>query len=97
MLTIIKRFVVVVTAVLAVSAPSVASARLELNPSISSPPVAQTQIPAAPSVQIATAAAPRSFQWDDAIIGAASALVLASIGSAGIIARRRRTQRPLAG
>jgi hypothetical protein len=75
-------------------APSVASARADLDPPAAAPAVSASTVQnAAPSS--AGKASASSFQWDDAGIGAAGALILVSLGSGAIVARRRRTHHPL--
>jgi hypothetical protein len=95
MLKPVKRLVTVVALLLAASAPSIAYARLEFNPP--RPPTTGGPVPvsAAPSVQRATASFPQGFQWGDAGIGAAGVLVLLSLTSGVLLARRRRSQHPL--
>jgi hypothetical protein len=95
MFKLIKRFLTAATVVLAASAPSVAYARILLDPP--GPPATASQVQGAtvPSIQRTAASAPQGFHWDDAGIGAAGVLVLVSVGSAAIIARRRRTHQPL--
>jgi hypothetical protein len=97
MFKLTKRIATGVTVVLAASAPSAAEARFNLNPPATAPVVSsQTIQNAAPaSARSASASSSQGFQWDDAGIGAAGALMLVSVGSGTMLVRRRRTHHPL--
>lgn len=86
----IKRASLTLLAVAAGALPAGAAARPFFDP----PNVGQTSHPyqPAPAVQHPAASASAGFQWDDAGIGAASAIVLLSggAGAATVIRRRRR-------
>ena len=95
-----KRSMAASLVIAAASFPAVAQARPELNPP--SAAAASGQAPAvsahAPRPTAAAAVADSSFQWGDAAIGAAGAVVLVGAGAAATSgARRRRGQRQLAG
>ncbi len=95
---VIRRWLTGGVVIAAASFPSVASARFELNdpPSAASRP-AQSAI-GIPTVQRSGGTAQGGFQWGDAGIGAAGAVVLLGAGGAAAgLARRRRVQRPLVG
>ena len=87
-----KRSLLATVALTAAALPAVAQAR----PSVYSPADAHGRRPArvATVVQMPEANAPSSFQWDDAGIGAAGAIVLLGAGAgAATTIRRRRTRR----
>jgi hypothetical protein len=94
MVNLIKRFVIVGTAVLAMAAPSVAFARLNLNAPPAPAASHQVQAPVVSATQATTASSPQGFRWDDAAIGAAGVLVMASVGLGAVLVRRRHTQQP---
>jgi hypothetical protein len=97
---LIKRTLAAAIAIAAVAAPTVAFARPNLDPiSAVAPAVsAATQAPPAPPSQATPPAArpatvaSSGFQWRDAAVGAAGALVLISIGSGTAVAVRRRNR-----
>lgn len=94
----IKRIAIAAAVVLAAGAPSAAYARFNLNPATASSVNSQTILNAAPPPDVkASVSSSQGFQWDDAGIGAAGALILVSVGSGTMLARRRRTHRPLTG
>jgi hypothetical protein len=95
----IKRVVITAIVVLAVSGPSIASARFDLNPgtSISTQPQpiaqAQQRVEQRSAPQPSLSRAVRSqdgFRWSDAGIGAAGVLILLSGGMVALGASRRR-------
>jgi hypothetical protein len=91
MLKSIKRLLIVATVILAVSAPSVAYARFfEYGSPAGTSTDGQPQPLGVSSVPRVTASSSQGFQWGDAGIGAAGALVL--VGAGAGVARRRRTQ-----
>ncbi len=98
MLKLPKRVAVVAIAVLAASAPSAAYARLNLDLPATAPVVSPQTVhtAASPSAGKASASATQGFQWDDAGVGAAGVIILASISSGTMLVLRRRTQHPLA-
>jgi hypothetical protein len=92
----IKRLLVATTAVLVLSGPSAAFAAV--FPSGGGGPASgPVQAAAIEPVSHPSASSP-GFQWGDAGIGAASIVVLLSVGvgAAGVL-RHRRVQRPVAG
>jgi hypothetical protein len=93
----IKRVAAATTVVVAAGAPSAAYARFNLNPPPAPVVKSHTIQHAAPPAATVSAPSSQGFQWDDAGIGAAGALVLVSVGSGTMLARRRRTHGPLAG
>jgi hypothetical protein len=94
----IKPIVTAATVVLAAGAPAAASARIDLNPATGPDASWQTiQNAAPPPAAKASASSSQGFRWDDAGIGAAGVLVLVSVGSGTMLARRRRTHHPLPG
>ncbi len=72
--------------------PAAAQARFDLNPPpVDTAPVRVENPPAAPQPTVGSES---GFDWGDAGIGAAGAVVLLSAGAGGtIVARRRRAQR----
>jgi hypothetical protein len=98
MFKLIKRIAIAAIVVMAASAPSAAYARFNLDPG-TAPVVSSQKIQNAvpPRAAKASASSSQGFQWDDAGIGAAGALVLVSVGSGTMLARRRRTHHPLTG
>jgi hypothetical protein len=94
----IQRVAAAATVVAVAAAPSAAYARLNLDPP-TAPVVNSHTIQHAALPTAATASTPSSqgFQWGDAGIGAAGALVLVSVGSGTMLARRRRSHHPLTG
>ncbi len=84
-----------VAVIASASAPSTAYARLNLENGSPPPPPAvnwqAVQNATRPSARPAATASPQGFQWDDAGIGAAGALVLLGVGSGAAVALRRRT------
>ena len=92
----VKRSAAAAIVVLAAGAPTAAYARFNLDPGTAPVVSSQTiQHPAPPPTAQAPASSSQGFQWDDAGIGAAGALVLVSVGSGTVLARRRRTHHPL--
>jgi hypothetical protein len=93
MLKRMKRTLTAAAMIAAVSAPTTASARFNLNPEPSAAPhPARTVTPARaarPAPQANSASG--GFEWGDAGLGAAGTLVLlgTGAGSAAVIARRR--------
>jgi hypothetical protein len=90
----LKRLLILATVTLTVSAPSVANAFM-LAGSGRSSTSGQTHSPIVGSMVSAS----QGFQWGDAAIGAAAALVLLSIGATAIFVIRQwasRTRQPLA-
>jgi hypothetical protein len=93
----IKRLLVAATAILVLSAPSAAFA-IEVGDggggSVSGPARAVVSAP----VSRATAFSSQGFQWGDAGVGAASIVVLLSVGAGvGGVLRHRRVHRPVVG
>ncbi len=72
--------------------PAAAQARFDLNPPpVDSAPGQVANRPAAPQPTVGTQS---GFDWGDAGIGAAGAVVLLSAGASGtVVVRRRRAQR----
>lgn len=95
MLKLIKRILTVATVVVAASAPAVASARYIVEPSGSSVTGGPAQHAIVAPARPTTASEAQGFQWGDAGIGAAGALVLISVGSGALGVRRRRAHQPL--
>jgi hypothetical protein len=97
MFKLTKRIVTAATVTVAASAPSVAYARLNLDPPTTAPAASSQTVhnAAPPSAGKASPSSSQGFQWDDAGIGAASVLMLVSVGSGAMIVRRRRTHHPL--
>jgi hypothetical protein len=90
-----KRLLAAGLMVAAASFPAVAQARLNFDPP--SKTAASAPAPAV-SAQASPPTRDSSFQWGDAAIGAAGAVVLVGAGAAATSgARRRRGQRQLAG
>jgi hypothetical protein len=93
----IKRLLVAATAILVLSAPSAAFATVlgaEGGGSASGP----GQAAVIASVSRATASSSQGFQWGDAGLGAASIVVLLTVGlGAASVLRHRRVHRPVAG
>jgi hypothetical protein len=87
----IRRLLTALTVVLVVSAPSVASAMIPLEPLTGAPTSAQ-----APLSAPRAAASSESFQWGDAGVGAAGVLALVGLGSGAVLAIRRRPRHRLA-
>jgi hypothetical protein len=82
----------------AASLPSAAQARLDLDPPTAVSASAAAQPAGGSSIQQPGASAQSGFQWGDAGIGAAGAVVLLGAGAAASgVARRRRGQPPVAG
>jgi hypothetical protein len=94
MLNLIKRFLIVGTVVLAVSAPSIASARFNLNPPASPATTSQAARPVVLATAPVTASPTQGFQWADAAVGAAVVLLLAGVGVGAALTQRRRAQQP---
>jgi hypothetical protein len=94
MLNLIKRLLIVGTVVLAVSAPSIASARLNLYTPASPATSNQVERPVVSAAAPATASSAQGFQWADAAVGAAGVLLLTGIGLGAALTHRRRTQQP---
>jgi hypothetical protein len=97
----IKRLLAGGLVIAAAGFPSAAQARYIEDaggsPSASQVPVAGPQ-PASQAVAVRSGQGGGSFQWGDAGIGAAGAVVLMSAGALGTgVARRRRVQRPAVG
>jgi predicted dienelactone hydrolase len=92
-----KQFVAAAAVIFAVSAPSAALARINLNQPPSFTPSAQIQAPVVPSVAHATASSPDGFRWADAMLGAAGMIVLIGVGCGVVVALRRRAHHPLMG
>jgi hypothetical protein len=86
-----KRSVLTCLAIGAAALPAVSQARpLEA----ASAPVAGPSVPVVTAVPETAASAPSGFQWDDAGIGAAGAVVLLGVGAgAATTVRRRRAGR----
>ncbi len=81
-----KRTLTIATVVAAVSAPSTAYARINPNPSTG--PSSGEAVTIGPSLQGSPS---EGFQWGDAGIGAAAALVLlAGAGASSVMVRGRR-------
>jgi hypothetical protein len=98
MFKLIKRIAAAAIVVMAAGAPTAAYARVNLDPGTAPVVSSQTVKSAAPPPAAeAQASSSQGFQWDDAGIGAAGALVLVSVGSGTLLARRRRTHHPLTG
>jgi hypothetical protein len=97
MLKLTKRIAIAAAVTLAVSAPSAAYARLNLNPPATGPAVSSQTVhnTAQLSAGKASASSSQGFQWDDAGVGAAGVLMLVSLGSGTMLVRRRRTHHPL--
>jgi hypothetical protein len=76
--------------------PAAAQARFDLNPSPGTPgPGQAVSSPAAPQPTVGNES---GFDWGDAGIGAAGAVVLLSAGAGGtVVVRRRRAQRAAIG
>jgi hypothetical protein len=94
MLKVIKRLLAAAVVIAAASAPSVAYARLNLNPPVA-PAVTHPAPPAVtPSAARPEASSTQGFRWDDAGIGAAGMVVLIGMGAgaAAVIARRHGHQ-----
>jgi hypothetical protein len=89
------KLILTTATVVAATASSVAYARLNLNPSGSSFATVPGPTAVVPSVQGTQSSSARGFQWGDAGIGAASVLVLLSIGSGAVLVRQRRAHHPL--
>jgi hypothetical protein len=93
----IKRLLVAATAILVLSAPSAAFATVlgaDGGGLASGPGQAAVIAP----VSRATASSSQGFQWGDAGLGAASIVVLLSVGvGAASVLRHRRVHRPVAG
>jgi hypothetical protein len=97
MLTFIKRALAAAIVIAAVAAPTAAYARVnETQVGGAGVPVAPPYTAGAPAADQPAATSSSGFQWGDAGIGAASLLVLISVGSGAAVGYRRRTQRPLA-
>ncbi len=96
MLKLIKR-TLTAALVVAATAPSLAYARLDLNPSGSSVSGGPAQAGVVSSVQRPKSPSAGGFQWDDAGIGAASVVVLLSLGTGVVLVRQRRTHQSMAG
>jgi hypothetical protein len=93
----IKRIAIAATIVLAVGAPTAAYAKY-LNSATGSDINWQAiQNAPPPPAANASVSSSQGFQWADAGIGAAGALVLVSAGSGTVLAHRRRTRHPLTG
>jgi hypothetical protein len=88
--TLIKRSLAAGLAIGAASFPTTAQARFELNPPL---PIASqpAHVASAPTRAQASSSAQPGFQWGDAGIGAAGAIVLlgAGAGTANAVRRRR--------
>ena len=80
MLKLIKRVLGAAVIIAAVTAPTAAYARPELDPPAPPAPVGALPLHAAPAPHHAVATASRSFAWGDAGVGAGGLLVL--VGSA---------------
>jgi len=93
----IKRLLVAATAILVLSAPPAAFATVLATGGsglASGPGQAVVSAP----VSRATASSSRGFQWGDAGVGAASIVVLLSVGvGAASVLRHRRVHQPVAG
>jgi hypothetical protein len=89
-----KRIVTAATIVAAVSAPS-ASARFIVDPPLVANSGSQLAAPVAPAIQHTSASPTQDFQWGDAAVGAAGALVLVGAGAGAALSRRRRAHQPL--
>lgn len=88
---LIKRTLAAGLAIGTVGVPAAAQARLNLNPPSDVPAPVANAAPVAPSAQ-------SGFQWGDAGLGAAGAIVLLGAGAAGTgTLRRWRTQRTALG
>ncbi len=94
-----KRFLAALVVIAAVCVPSVAYARVDLNPG-QPPVVTPATVPAdqTPSHSVATTATASgtSFHWGDAGIGAAGMLLLLSAGGSAVIISRRQHRRAIA-
>jgi hypothetical protein len=96
MLKVTKRLLAGAVVIAAVSAPSAASARFNLDPPVA-PAATQPARPAVtPPAPRAEASSPQGFRWDDAGVGAAGIVVLigTGAGAAAVIARRHEHQTP---
>jgi uncharacterized membrane protein len=96
MLKAIKRLLVATAAIVMVSAPSAAFARVvgaDGGGSVGTP--AQPSIVS--SVPHAAASASQGFQWGDAGVGAGVILALLGVGVGGTLVIRRRVHQPVAG
>jgi len=93
----IKRLLVAVTAILALSAPSVALAyiRVDSGGSLTSGNASRASV--ASAVQPAGPSAQAGFQWGDAGIGGAGVLALVGLGAGATVVVRRRVREPVAG
>ncbi len=94
-----KRFLTALVVIAAACVPSVAYARVELNPG--QPPVVTPASVTAHralshSVGTTATASSTSFHWGDAGIGAAGMLLLLSAGGSAVIISRRQHRRALA-
>lgn len=88
MFNAIKRLVGLAAVITVMSAPSVAYARLELNPT---PPASSGAAPSTnqPSAARPSASASQGFRWGDAGIGAVGMLALVgAAGATSLVARR---------
>lgn len=93
----IKRLLVAATTILVLSAPSAALATM-LGADGGGPASVPAKAAVIASVSRATASSSQGFQWGDAGIGAASIVVLLSVGvGAASVLRHRRVHRPVAG
>jgi hypothetical protein len=93
----IKRWLVAATAILVLSAPSAAFATT-IAAAGGGSPSGQGQAAASAPVSRTTASSSPGFQWGDAGVGAASVVVLLSVGvgATGLL-RHRRVHRPVVG
>jgi hypothetical protein len=94
----IKRLLAAATVILMLSAPSAAFATVmaaDGGGSVSGPAPAAVSAP----VSRATASSSQGFQWGDAGVGAASIVVLLSVGvgAGGVLRHRRVHHRPVVG
>jgi hypothetical protein len=97
MLKMTKRLLAGAVVIAATSAPSAASARLNLDPPVA-PAATQHARPAVtPSAPRAEAASSQGFRWDDAGIGAAGIVVLIGTGAAAAVVARRHERQTTAG
>ena len=94
--TFIRRSVVAGLAIGAAGLPAAAQARFIGAPQSGSVASQPAQLVSAPALQPPSSGAQSGFEWADAGIGAAGALVLIGVGSGAAVALRRRTG-PLAG
>jgi hypothetical protein len=96
MLKVTKRLLAGAVVIAAASAPSAASARLNLDPPVAPAATHHARPAVTPPAPRAEAASSQGFRWDDAGIGAAGIVVLigTGAGAATLIGRRHQQQTP---